>query len=91
MLMPQTALRKACEVAERIRFAIAERALQPLPGVELPVTISIGVAMLPGEVGGDEAEVARKLVASADAALYRAKDQGRNRVVSCSRLRSRPG
>jgi len=81
VLMPQTAFRQACEVAERIRFAIAERPLQPLPGVDLAVTISIGVAMLPEEVAGDEGEVARKLIASADAALYRAKEGGRNRVV----------
>lgn len=81
VLMPQTALRQAYEVAERIRLAIAGRTLQPLPGVNLAVTISIGVAMLSGDQDEDEAMSGQRLIASADAALYRAKEGGRNRVV----------
>lgn len=80
VLLPQTAL-PACEVAERIRGSIATQPLQPLPGEQLSVTISIGVAILPRMLAEDDPTAARNLVSSADAALYRAKEGGRNRVV----------
>ncbi len=86
-LLPQTA-QPACEVAERIRSSIAALPLQPLPGEHLSVTISIGVAILPGELAGDDGMAARNLVSSADAALYRAKEGGRNRVVCAESARS---
>jgi diguanylate cyclase (GGDEF)-like protein len=60
--------------AERIRAAVAERPVM-VNGVEIPVTISAGVATT-----GDSAN-AEGLLAAADAALYRAKADGRNRVV----------
>ncbi|BBJ00377.1 hypothetical protein FGKAn22_20690 [Ferrigenium kumadai] len=81
VLLPNTAHRYACEVAERIRRTIAAQPLQPLPGERLTVTISIGVAMLPEKLSEDDRTSAQKLVSSADAALYRAKEGGRNRVV----------
>ncbi len=81
VLLPQTALGPACEIAERIRAALAGHALQPLPGESLEVTISIGVAMLSGDKTEDDQAAGRKLVSAADAALYRAKEGGRNRVI----------
>lgn len=81
VLLPQTAPRQACEVAERVRSTIAAQSLQPLPGERLAVTISIGVAMMPGNPSEDDGASAQQLVSSADAALYRAKESGRNRVV----------
>ncbi len=46
-----------------------------IDGVAIPVTVSIGIAVF------DPArEDARALLARADAALYRAKSNGRNRV-----------
>ncbi len=80
VLLPQTA-RPACEVAERIRASIAAQPLQPLPDERLSVTISIGVAILPGHLAEDDGAAAQELVNAADAALYRAKEGGRNRVV----------
>ncbi len=80
-LLPHTGLKQAYEIAERIRTSIAAHPFQPLPGENLAVTISIGVAMLPAELAGDESTLAEKLVSAADAALYQAKEGGRNRVV----------
>ncbi|NLA66699.1 MAG: GGDEF domain-containing protein [Gammaproteobacteria bacterium] len=64
----------AAAFAERLRAAVAASALRPAGSGE-PVTVSIGVATL------SAARATRGLLmAAADAALYRAKDDGRNRV-----------
>lgn len=81
-LLPRTALRQACEIAERIRSTVAAQPLQAMPGESPTVTISIGVAMLPEKLAEDDKTSAHKLLCSADEALYRAKESGRNRVVS---------
>lgn len=81
VLLPQTALRQAREIAERMRIAIATHPLQSLSGTNLAVTISIGVALLPEKLAGDDKQSAQDLISVADAALYRAKEGGRNRVV----------
>lgn len=76
LLLPETGLHAAAELAERLRTAIEKESFigeHTQPGAR--VTASFGVAVLtPGED-------ARHLVARADAALYRAKQDGRNRVV----------
>jgi two-component system cell cycle response regulator len=60
-------------VAERLRAAVAQDPIAAA-GRLLDVTLSIGVA------GGPAGTAADALVAAADAALYRAKNAGRNRV-----------
>jgi diguanylate cyclase (GGDEF)-like protein len=76
LLLPETALDGAETVAERLR-----RSPQALPvaAKDVPiVTASVGVAQhAPGEVGDD-------LLRRADVALYEAKSEGRNRVVTAS-------
>jgi two-component system, cell cycle response regulator len=62
-------------VAERVRCCIAEGPIQPDLTTTLSVTASVGVACTEG--AGLEPAV---LIAAADAALYRAKATGRNRV-----------
>lgn len=62
--------RAAMEVADRLRRQVADSAAEGAP----PCTISIGVARIQAREGFDA------LVARADAALFRAKDAGRNRV-----------
>lgn len=73
ILMPYTTLAEACQAAERMRLAVAEA---PCPFCEgLKLSASFGVAAL------DEAPASlTSLLGRADAALYRAKQAGRNRV-----------
>lgn len=74
LLMPQTTLAGAVELAERVRAAVESFAA--LAGqVKLRFTISIGVEQWRG--GDDSVE---SLVARADQAMYAAKHGGRNRV-----------
>ncbi|QPF72424.1 sensor domain-containing diguanylate cyclase [Roseateles sp. DAIF2] len=81
-LLPQAGGPQAREIAERIRAHVAARPIEAGPA-RIPVTISIGLALLDPEPAGREpAQQAERLLAAADAALYRAKHQGRNRVVS---------
>jgi diguanylate cyclase (GGDEF)-like protein len=76
VVLPQTDLAGAEQQAERMRAAIEAMQIPRLDGGGLlPITASFGVASFPGE-GADKTE----LIAAADAALYRAKRGGRNRV-----------
>ncbi|EME71191.1 response regulator [Paramagnetospirillum caucaseum] len=83
VIMPNTDLDGALHVADRIQEAV--QAMNLPHGASLTaecVTLSIGAAaLLPSD---DHA--AADLVAAADAALYRAKRQGRNRVVCTDRV-----
>jgi diguanylate cyclase (GGDEF)-like protein len=77
VILPHTSLDGAIRLGERIRQAIAERAI-PLPeGGELHVTSSLGVAAVPATATSQI-----EAIAVADAALYRAKQQGKNRLVA---------
>lgn len=73
VLLPETSLADACAVAERLRQCVADT---PIPE-GTTVTISLGVAHCPiSSVGIEQA------LKQADQALYAAKNQGRNRVVT---------
>jgi diguanylate cyclase (GGDEF)-like protein len=71
VMLLEANLATATLVAERIRARVAEQDLG-----EGSLTLSIGVAEYPD--GGDTPE---ELIATADAAMYRAKSAGRNQVV----------
>ena len=81
VLLPQAPGHHALEIAERIRKAVEGKRMRSHAGHEVAVTISIGLAMLPGEGAGSVTSDADSLVAAADRALYQAKSTGRNRVV----------
>lgn len=74
ILLPETGLAEAKKVAERIRLEIEQRRVKDLP----PYTVSLGVSVTQCESG--QASDIEALLAEADAALYRAKQGGRNRV-----------
>ena len=76
VLMPDTDYRQAQGVAERVRLAVAERGFDTSEPRALTVTCSVGVAL--NEHATDTPELILK---RADVALYRAKREGRNRVV----------
>lgn len=75
LLLPETSLHNAARLAERLRTSIADLRLS-WEGDPIPFTVSVGVASIEAESGAD----AHALVAAADAALYAAKQGGRNRI-----------
>jgi diguanylate cyclase (GGDEF)-like protein/putative nucleotidyltransferase with HDIG domain len=81
ILLPETGVDEAAEIAERIRCAVsaAEIVVDTAPE-PIHITTSIGVAAYP--MHGDSGT---GLVHQADVAVYRAKVQGRNRVVVAGR------
>ena len=80
ILLPETRIKEALEIAERIRRAVAATPFEVSTSSEpIRATVSIGVAGYPRD--GSEAN---ELVHQADLAVYRAKLQGRNRVVDSS-------
>jgi diguanylate cyclase (GGDEF)-like protein len=74
-LLPHTTQAGALEYSERLRKAIEAYAF-PSPKGPLKITLSFGVVGIPREGISSPEE----FVACADAALYRAKAEGRNRV-----------
>jgi diguanylate cyclase (GGDEF)-like protein len=82
ILLPETDHVGACVLAERIRAKVAASGIAPPPDASvatgtIPLTLSIGVAALPGSAASTPSE----FIARADAALYQAKRNGRNQVV----------
>jgi len=86
-VMPETNLRGAAVVGERLRAAVEAAAIpQGHGGRYRVVTISVGVA------AAYDASVATpaSLLAEADRALYAAKQTGRNRVVTAAAVGIEP-
>lgn len=73
VLMPHTNLAQAMSKAEELRAALAAQVIEPLTE---PVTLSFGVAEFSREEEG------QSLLSRVDAALYQAKESGRNRVIA---------
>ena len=82
LLLPETPLQEAVQIADRLRQSIADLSVPicpangDFPPVKIHITVSIGVAVaLPG------IRNLADLLERADHAMYRGKDFGRNRVV----------
>ena len=76
LLLPETTLDEARQVAERVRVAV-ERTVFPTERATLNVTVSIGVAT----TGGQEDMTVAQLIDQADRKLYEAKRGGRNQIA----------
>ncbi len=74
IVLPETDLFQASAIAERLRIAVEEKTFYTDQG-KIPVTISLGVSR-----AGHGLTSLTELIEQADAALYRAKQNGRNRV-----------
>jgi diguanylate cyclase (GGDEF)-like protein len=84
VLLPNTSLHEAAILAERVQQIIANT-LFDLPGASLtiPITISIGVSVITDEMSGID-----DILRNSDAALYLAKNNGRNRVMKYKNILS---
>ena len=74
VILPETALAGAELLAERIRQVMEAEKIEGIPH---PVTASFGV------VEAKESDSVEKILKRVDQALYKAKEEGRNRVISC--------
>jgi diguanylate cyclase (GGDEF)-like protein len=85
IVAPEVELSKGIELAERIRSSIARTRFR-IYDEDTRVTISIGASSFPSHVGVEEGSAYNEsyldqLIQKSDQALYRAKEEGRNRVV----------
>jgi diguanylate cyclase (GGDEF)-like protein len=78
VLVPRTRLDQATATAERLRTAVEAHKFRSANGSLVAATVSLGVAQF------EPADDADTLFARADERLYRAKQNGRNRVVSAA-------
>src|SRR5271155_4700217 len=81
VLLPESSAAEAAKLGERIRECIAAVPVALTSEIQRTLTVSVGVAAIaPGRHEAGLKAVADRLIADADAALYRAKAMGRNRV-----------
>ncbi|MEN8179951.1 MAG: DUF484 family protein [Pseudomonadota bacterium] len=81
LLLPQTTLEEALMLAERIRLEISATPITLDKGIDIWLTVSIGVSeTLPMLGNTPHKELGEHLLASADEAVYLAKENGRNRI-----------
>ncbi|MGH2709724.1 MAG: diguanylate cyclase [Actinomycetota bacterium] len=79
VLLPETPSGGGFVVAEKIRTAMRDQQFVGSSGDPLTVTVSVGMSTYP-----EDGTTAEELVRRADTAMYRAKSEGRDRVVATS-------
>lgn len=80
VVLPETGYDKALDVARKLRAAVANKSFDT-PDSSVEVTASLGLCGIE-RVPAGEKRIAESLVKVADAALYRSKNAGRNRVTA---------
>jgi two-component system cell cycle response regulator len=80
VVLPETGYEAALEVARKLRAAIAQPPFS-IEGKSIAVTASFGLCGL-DRVPAGERQLAQRVLKIADAALYRSKHSGRNRVTA---------
>jgi diguanylate cyclase (GGDEF)-like protein len=76
LILPEASLEATREKAEELRAHVKAMEVRSLDKRLGPVSISLGIAIVP-----DHGRVREEVLRVADAALYRAKGEGRDRVV----------
>ncbi len=76
ILLPETDIKGARELAEHIRKRVASYTFI-FEGEEIPITVSVGIAIM-----GAYADTPTEFIKRADEMMYQAKSDGRNRVRS---------
>jgi len=78
IILPRASRRDACVIAERVRANVEKYQFSSVPDQPIQrLTVSVGVSSFP-----DDGNAKAELIKAADQALYEAKRQGKNRVVS---------
>lgn len=85
VVLPGTDAEGGARVAERARAALEETPIVAPDGARVAVTASFGVASFPAHAASEQA-----LIEAADSALYRAKREGKNRVLAAAPAAARP-
>jgi two-component system cell cycle response regulator len=76
ILLPETGLKRACVVGERIKDYVAQEKFEPAEGEYQTVTVSLGAAEI------KEGESFTAFIKRADVALYKSKESGRNKLTA---------
>jgi two-component system, cell cycle response regulator len=84
LVLPETGYEAALEVGRKLRGSISQTAFRA-GGRSLRVTASFGLCGI-DRVPAGERRLAQRMLKVADAALYRSKDDGRNRVTAARLL-----
>jgi len=82
LLLPETGLRHGVRIARRHHREIGMLRLQTPDGERLRISVSAGVAVLDHPSRTADKGLGQWLLEQSDEALYRAKRQGRNQVIS---------
>jgi diguanylate cyclase (GGDEF)-like protein len=85
ILLPETTLNAAVEIAEHIRLNVQNAEIPTVDGTITTIAVSIGVSSLLPQSG----MTIQEMLSQADSLLYHAKNTGRNRV--CSMIDVTPG
>jgi diguanylate cyclase (GGDEF)-like protein len=82
IVLPETPKSEPIDVANRLRLAVAQRALATVGDKSIFITVSIGVAIFDPQADQylESSAVIRKYYNLCDSAMYHAKQAGRNQV-----------